>query len=107
MTEIRKHWTSELPPIPEDELALVRRNCHTSLGDAACAFWLFRFLHRVESPVAVLMGDYCFGRFSGHLAMIDSVELTNAFAAYLKQDVLLKKGMDDYLAFLKSVSGMT
>ena len=107
MTEIRKHWLNQLPPIPEDELALIRSNCVSSLVDAACAFRLFRFLHRVESPAAVLMGDYCFGRFSKHLTQIDSVELTNAFSEYLKQDVLSEKGIDDYLTFLKSASRMT
>ena len=107
MTEIRKHWSAQLPPIPESDLAELRASADAHLADAACAFWLFRYLHRVESPLAVLTGDYCFGRFSRHLAQIDSVELTNAFAAYLKRDVLCEMRLDDYIEFLKSANRMT
>lgn len=104
MTEIRKMWSRELPPIPEDELMEIRSAAEGILGEAACCFRLFRMLHRSESPLALLMGDYCFGRFSQHLARIDSVELTNAFADYLRQDVLGEQEMDGYIAFLKRAS---
>lgn len=106
MTEIRKNWRGELPPIPEEELDRVCAAAGEKLAEGACCFWLFRFLHRVESPLAVLTGDYCFGRFSGHLALIDSVALTNAFGAYLKEDALRGKSLDEYLEFLKTAAGM-
>lgn len=106
MTEIRNNWHSELPSIPEDELEFVYGAAGVQLSECACCFWLFRFLHRIDSPSAVLTGDYCFGRFSHHLAKLDSVALTNAFAAYLKQDTLEEKPLEDYLEFLKSAAGM-
>ncbi len=106
MTEIRKLWIPQFPPFPEGELAKVQEAGGPLLGQAAGCFWLFRLLHSMESPAAVLMGDYCFGRFSHHLAAIDSVELTNAFAAYLKKDSLCSGNFEEYLEFLKSLAGI-
>lgn len=106
MTEIRKLWRSEFPPIPEEELALLSGAVGGTLAEAACCFWLFRILHRVKSPTAVLMGDYCFGRFSNHLAAMDHVELTRAFAAYLRKDTLREAGIGEYIEFIKTLSRM-
>ena len=75
-----------------------------ALTEAACCFRLFRLLHGLASPVAVLMGDYCFGRFSAHLAAIDSVELTDAFADFLKRDTLEPIDFGEYLKFVKRAS---
>lgn len=106
MTEIRKLWPKSLPPIPEKELERLRGASAGLLAEAGCCFRLFRFLHRLESAEAVLMGDYCFGRFSAYLARIDSVEVTNAFGAFLKKDVLRAADMDEYVEFIKSASQM-
>lgn len=104
MNKIRAVWNAELPPIPEAELAEIKANAVPALYEAAACFWLFRFLHRVETPTAALTGDYCFGRFSHHLAALDSVALTDAFAAWLREDTLNPKDFGDYLAFLRSLS---
>lgn len=106
MTEIRKLWRSDFPPIPEEELALLGTAVDGVLGEAAGCFWLFRFLHRIKSPTATLMGDYCFGRFSYHLAAINHVELTRSFASYLRKDTLREAGIEEYIKFIKTVSRM-
>ena len=104
MNKIRAVWSAELPPIPEAQLAEIKANAVPALYEAAACFWIFRFLHRVETPAAVLTGDYCFGRFSHHLAALDDVALTDAFAAYLREDTLRPKDFGDYLAFLRGLS---
>jgi len=88
--------------MPEGELELIAVAADGFMRQTAECFWLFRCLHRMATPDAVLMGDYCFGRFSAHLAAIDSVELTNAFAAFLKKDSLSPSGIDEYINFLKT-----
>ena len=104
MNKIKSAWSAELPPIPEAELADIRAEAAPALYEAAACFWIFRFLHRVETPATALTGDYCFGRFSYHLAALDSVELTDAFAEYLREDTLKPKDFGDYLAFLRGLS---
>ena len=104
MDKIRAAWSAELPEIPEAALAEIKSNAVPELYEAAACFWLFRFLHRAETPAAALTGDYCFGRFSHHLAALDSVALTDAFAEYLREDTLNPKDFGDYLAFLRGLS---
>ena len=104
MTEIRKLWSPDLPPIPEDELDMIERCAGPVLAQAAGCFWLFRCLHREPSQRRVLMGDYCFGRFSHHLAAIDSVELTNAFSDYLRSDTLRETDIKEFLRFTERAS---
>lgn len=101
MNEIFKRWRGELLPWPGAALEKVRAAAPAALGDAAQCFWLFRALHGVESPDAALLGDYCFGRFSAHLAALDSVPWNDAFAAYLAADTLERRGLEGYLAFLR------
>ena len=97
-------WSAELPPIPEAQLAEIKIAATPEYYEAAGCFWLFRFLHRIETPVAALTGDYCFGRFSHHLAALDDVALTDAFADWLREDALSPKDFGDYLAFLRGLS---
>ena len=105
MTELRKLWKDTFPPIPEDEMELITAAAgDKALSEAACCFRLFRILHSLARPGAVLMGDYCFGRFSAHLAAIDSVELTDAFADFLKRDTLESLDFGEYLKFVKRAS---
>ena len=103
MNKIRTAWSAELPPIPEAELAEIKATAAPELYEAAACFWLFRWLHRTETPAAALTGDYCFGRFSHHLAALDDVALTDAFADYLREDTLKQKDFGDYLAFLRGL----
>lgn len=69
---------------------------------AACqSFYLFRKLHREMEEYqaySVLLGDFFFSLFSQNLIPLDSVPLTDAFAAYLDRDTA---GMaEDYAAFI-------
>lgn len=105
MTEVRKLWTAELPPLPEEDLARIGALCPGEYYQICACFWLFRYLHGFPLPRAVLLGDYCFGRFSHHLAALDDVALTNAFAAYLKNDTLNGSSLPAYLAFIRDASG--
>jgi hypothetical protein len=78
-----------------------------NFASACLAFYLFQDLHgRVyEAPAATtLLGDYFFSRFSKHLIPIDSVPLIDAFSEYLAQCASGDK--EDYLAFIKSISGV-
>lgn len=101
MNESRKRWRETLLPWPEAALSAVRAAAPAALGEAAACFWLFRALHGVDAPEAALLGDYCFGRFSAHLAALDSVAWNDAFAAYLAVDALERRGLEAYLAFLR------
>lgn len=69
---------------------------------AVCqSFYLFRKLHREMGEYqaySVLLGDLFFSLFSKNLIPLDSVPLTDAFAAYLDRDTA---GMaEDYAAFI-------
>lgn len=104
MTELKHIWTGELPPCPDADLSLIRPAAGGDLYDVYACFWLSRYLHRFETATAALAGDYCFGRFSHHLAKLDSVALTDAFAAYLREDTLEPRGIGEYLAFVRESS---
>lgn len=103
MTEIKALWDGRLLPFPEQDIAAIREAAEQELIQVCCCFWLFRCLHRQESPAAVLLGDYSFGRFSGHLAALDSVSLTDSFAGYLKTDTMCRQDLDSYLAFVRQL----
>ena len=49
------------------------------------------------------MGDFCFGRFSSHMAGLDSVELTDIFSEYLRRDTLEPWGWEDYRDFVRGL----
>lgn len=106
MTEIRALWRAEFPPMPREQLDRICSAAGPALSQAACCFWLFRCLHLSEFPTAVLTGDYCFGRFSKHLSLLDSLELTDAFALFLKEDCLRQKSFGEYIDFINNVSWM-
>lgn len=101
MTEIKRLWDDRLPLFPESDIEAITTAAREDLAPACCCFWLFRYLHRHESPKAVLLGDYSFGRFSAHLAALDSVALTDNFAEYLKNDVLFGMDLESYLDFIR------
>jgi len=67
-------------------------NLHTKeLESANKNFDLFRSFHRLDDPAytvgeAVLKGDYHFSRFSLDLIPVDSVKITDQFAAILRED---------------------
>ena len=103
MTELKERWTAALPPFPEQELAAVAAHCGARLEAVCCSFWLYRFLHRLSSPEAVLMGDACFARCSRHLAALDSVALTDRFAAFLREDSIHERTLADYLSFVREL----
>lgn len=100
MTEIRRAWNAALPPLPERELEALGGIVSGELYEAAACFRLFRYLHGTESAECTLVGDLCFGRFSSHLAALDSVELTDAFAGFLRRDTVSRLGWEDYRDFV-------
>jgi len=104
LNKIRQAWSEELPKIPETALTEILSASHPRMKEINCCFWLFRWLHRVEMPTATLLGDYCFGRFSHHLAALDNVAITDAFSDYLRKDTLRQKEFGDYLAFIRTLS---
>ncbi len=103
MTEIRRLWSGELPALPEGELERLRELSGERLYQVCACFRLFRYLHGFEEPQCALMGDFCFGRFSRHMAELDSVELTDAFAEYLRRDTAQGRTWDDYCAFVRGL----
>ena len=103
MTEIKRLWTPNLSPYPEGDIARICREAPAKLREVCCCFWLFRYLHRFEEPASVLVGDYCFGRFSHHLTKLDSVSVTDAFAEYLGQDALSDAGLSEYVDFIHTL----
>ena len=103
MTEIERLWSPELPEMPADELLLIKRAAPQELYAVCACFWLFRRLHRLPSPAALLTGDFCFGRFSVHLSERDSEELCDAFSAYLRHDAAEGLDFSDYLEFIKGL----
>ena len=103
MTEIKRLWDESLPPFPETDIEAITSAAREEHIPVCCCFWLFRYLHTVESPAAVLLGDYSFGRFSSHLAALDSVALTDSFAEFLKTDTLRRSGLASYLAFVRQL----
>lgn len=92
----------ELPPCPDADLSLIRPAAGGVLYDVYACFWLFRYLHRFETATAALAGDYCWTL--SHLRRLDSVALTDAFAAYLREDTLEPRGIGEYLAFVRESS---
>ena len=88
MTEIKQIWTGDLPPYPDADIALIRPAAGGELYEVYACFWLFRRLHRLPSPEALLTGDFCFGRFSVHLSERGCEELCYAFSAYLRRDAV-------------------
>lgn len=106
MIEIRRLWSGELPPVPEAELERLRAAAGGRLYEACACFWLFRYLHGFEDAQCALMGDFCFGRFSSHMAGLDSVELTDAFAEYLRRDALERRTWDEYCGFVRGLERM-
>jgi len=105
--KIRQQWSNELPPFPEAQLEEIFSAAAPKLHQVGACFWLFRMLHRLDTPAAVLMGDYCFGRFSHHLAALNSVALTDAFAEFLRKDTFNQKDFGAYLAFLRGLAPIT
>lgn len=103
MTEIRRLWDGAMPPLPEGQLEGLRPLAGEELYQAAACFWLFRYLHGMQDEECTLMGDLCFGRFSSHMARLDSVELTDAFAEYLRRDTVSGCDWGGYCRF---VSGL-
>lgn len=106
MTEIKRLWGPELPAFPGRETAAVLDAAPGGTGQAAACFWLFRYLHRHSGPDETLLGDYCFGLFSAHLALLDSVELNDAFSDFLRRDTLAERSLEDFLGFLRSLPGV-
>lgn len=103
MTEIRRLWKGALPPVPERELESLRALVGEELYEACACFWLFRYLHAAQDEERTLMGDFCFGRFSHHIARLDSVELTDAFAEYLRRDTVSGCDWDSYCDFVRGL----
>ncbi len=103
MTEIRRAWNNALPPLPERELEGLGEIVSGGLYETCACFRLFRYLHEAESAECTLMGDLCFGRFSHHLAALDSVELTDAFAEYLRRDTASGCDWENYLDFARGL----
>ena len=103
MTEIRRAWNGTLPPLPERELEQLGGVTDGELFQTCACFWLFRYLHATQDAECTLMGDLCFGRFSHHLAKVDSVELTDAFAEYLRRDTVSGCDWKDYHDFVRGL----
>ena len=101
MTDILSSSGSLLSAIPYDDLGMIEEMTSGEFYEAAACFWTFRHLHKMTSPEAILLGDYAFGRFSYHLANIDSVPLTDAYAEFLAQDSDKGLKLEDYLRFLE------
>ena len=74
---------------------------------AACqCFYLFRKLHGMVADYpewATLLGDYFFSQFSKNLIPLDSVALTDAFAAFLSADTQSALGLEEYLNFIRGL----
>ena len=95
-------------------VASCKTDCHTKYYAAACqCFFLYRKLHYMvekQPETATLLGDYYFSQFSQFLIPIDSPELIDLFAEYLKKDT--KSAVDgkeafemkEYLAFVTSAA---
>lgn len=105
MTEVKRLWPSALPRFPEADIERIFGFVSGELAQAAACFWLFRYLHRFPGADEALFGDYCFGRFSAHLAALDNVPLNDAFAAFLRRDTLKKHDFEEYLAFVELLPG--
>ena len=103
MTEIKRQWDDSLPPFPKEDIEAITGAAREDHIPVCCCFWLFRYLHRQVGAKAVLLGDYCFGRFSAHLAALDSVALTDSFAGFLKTDTLRRSDLASYLAFVRQL----
>ena len=101
MTEVRRQAEKLGIALPGEELAVLEERCPPALLQAACCFWCFRALHSEPSPERALLGDYCFGRFSEHLAALDNVELNDAFALFLAENSSHGAGFGAYLSFLE------
>ena len=95
-----------MPEFPRADVEAIERGVQGRFFRMCACFWLFRYLHRFESPAAALMGDYCFARFSHHLAKADSIALTAAFSEFLKADLDEKKDMEGFLAFAEGLPGI-
>ena len=80
MTEIRALWSASLPAYPKEQAGQIRAAAGERYSAVCVSFWLFRFLHELPLPEAVLTGDACFALFSKHLASLDDVPLTDRFA---------------------------
>lgn len=107
MNKLRSLWHSALPEFPVQDIEEISRVCSGEMYEASACFWLFRYLHRAGGADALLFGDYCFGRFSEHLSVLDDVPLTDAFAEYLRRDTLEAAGLDTYLRFLRGPAEWT
>ena len=106
MKRIKSVWTAPgVPAFPDEQVRLIEDTVRQEYSELCESFWLFRFLHRVENADCTLLGDYCFGIFSGYLAELDSVPLNDAFSAYLKEDTVASKTFDDYLQFVSAQCG--
>lgn len=103
MTEIRRLWNGALPPLPERELERLGAVTGGELFQVSACFGLFRYLHGTDDAECTLMGDFCFGRFSEHLARLDSVAMTDAFADYLRCDTVLRCDWKDYCDFVRGL----
>lgn len=103
MNKIERIWSDSLPSFPAHDMEQIRAAADVRYFEVSACFWLFRFLHRFEDAMAALMGDYCFGRFSHHLAALDSVALTDAFSDWLKADTLKEMGIGEFLAFIAEI----
>lgn len=89
--------------MPADELLAIGRTAPEELYEVCACFWLFRRLHRLPSPEALLTGDFCFGRFSVHLSERGCEELCYAFSAYLRRDAVQPAELSDYIEFIKGL----
>lgn len=93
--------------IAADELACLYDGPNVVALAAACqCFYYFRKLHGMvrEYPTwSTLLGDYFFSKFSKNLIPIDSVPLTDAFSAYLKNDIKSSRDVNDYIAFIRGL----
>ncbi len=105
-------WSqSPLPELPyseryiaADEATRVYRGKNAAELAAACqSFYLFRKLHSMAGDYpewATLLGDYFFSQFSKNLIPLDSVPLTDSFAAYLSADTQSALCLEEYLEFI-------
>ncbi|MCL1828306.1 MAG: hypothetical protein FWG32_02300 [Oscillospiraceae bacterium] len=107
MNDIKSVWHGDLPCCPEQDLKRISDAAAPALADVCRYFYLYRFLHQTATPRATLTGDYCFARFSKSLSELDSVELTDAFADYLKEDTVKSRPLDSYPDFIRKLPAVT
>jgi len=103
LNDIKSLWSDSFPEYPEQNLEKIIDTASADNRNICCCFYLYRYLHRVPTPLATLTGDYCFARFSKYLSELDSVPVTDSFAEYLRKDTALSASFDHYLDFVRKL----